>query len=69
MVNFAPIDLLDLRQAEGGAEEVALLHVPPPQPLAQLIQLLHAQRGQLTRERAALQRVGAAFTQSKEEQK
>lgn len=54
-MDFVPVDLLDLRQAEGGAQEVALLHVPPPQPLAQLVQLLHAQRGQLTRERAALQ--------------
>lgn len=35
--------LLDLSEAEGGAKEVALLNVSPPQPLAKLIQLLHTQ--------------------------
>lgn len=46
--------LLDLSRAKGGAEEMGLLNVRPPQPLAQLVQLLHAHRGQLTGERATL---------------
>ncbi|TNN59320.1 hypothetical protein EYF80_030508 [Liparis tanakae] len=53
--------LLDLRGAEAGAEERALLHVSPPERLAQLVQLLHAQRGQLTGERAALSQQRAVF--------
>lgn len=46
--------LLDLSLAKGGAEEMAILNVSAPQPLAQLIQLLHTHCGQLTRERATL---------------
>lgn len=46
--------LLDLSRAKGGAEELTLLNVRPPQPLAQLIQLLHAHCGQLTGEGATL---------------
>lgn len=46
--------LLDFGWAKGGAEEQTLLNVSPPQPLAQLIQLLHAHCGQLTGECATL---------------
>lgn len=60
-MNFIPANVLDLRQVEGGAEELVLLHVVPPQSPAQLVQLLHAQRGQLTWERAALQRLGSDY--------
>lgn len=41
---------------------MALLNVSPPQPLAQLIELLHTHCGQLTRERATLQQTGSSFT-------
>lgn len=46
--------LLDLRWAKAATEEGNLLNVSPPQPVAQLIQLLHAHCGQLTGERATL---------------
>lgn len=69
-LNFAPVDLLDLRQVEGGAKELGLLHVLPPQPLAQLVELLHAQRGQLARECATLQwvRGGLSLQRTREQQ-
>lgn len=62
IVNCYTQHLLDFGEAEGGTEEVALLDVPPPQFLAQLIELLHPQCGQLTRECATLQQTGAGFT-------
>lgn len=40
---------LDLSEAEGRAEERLLLDVPRPQRSSQVIELLHSQRGQLTR--------------------
>lgn len=46
--------LLDLSLAKCGAEEGGLLNVSSPQPLAQLIQLLHAHCGQLPGVRATL---------------
>lgn len=46
--------LLDLSWAEGGGEVASLLNVSLPQPLAQLIQLLHAHCRQLTGECATL---------------
>lgn len=46
--------LLDLIRAVDWAQEGSVLNIFPPQPLTQLVQLLHAQGGQLTRERAAL---------------
>lgn len=53
--------LLDLRWAEGGAEETSLLDVSLPQPLSQLVQLLHAHRGELTRVRATLRQTVSSF--------
>lgn len=54
--------LLDFRRAEGGAEEMFLIDIDPPQPLAQLVQLLHAHGGQLTGKRAALQQTHSGLT-------
>lgn len=53
--------LLDLGWAEGGAEETSLLDVSLPQPLPQLVQLLHAHRGELTGVRAALRQTVSSF--------
>ena len=40
---------LDFSRAERGCQEGHFLDIPRPQPFAQIIQLLHANRGQLTR--------------------
>ena len=62
-VLFLPVKMcntyLDLSRTKSGAEEGIVLDVLPPQPRAELVQLLHAHRGQLAGERATAARSAA----------